>query len=312
MIGDLVSAVDDLREHVATYGWGGGVRQWGGKLYVRKTRSYPGRNVYDADWDVLVLLDACRVDLLTEVQDEYDFLGRIDTFDSLGSSTWEWMPRTFENVPESELERTAYVCANPFSGHFLEADDFAVLDEVWRYAWDKDLGTVPPRPVTDRAISVGRSEQPERLIVHYIQPHTPLIGSEASPRLNVENFGGPAERVVLDDWKLIHLGERALDGVWADYRDNLRLVLDDVTLLRKNIDAERFVVSSDHGNAAGEFGIYGHPANIPLPCLRAVPWVETTASDERTHAPAHYDRSGQGNIEERLSALGYFDDIANQ
>lgn len=31
-----------------------------------------GTNVYEKDWDVLVLLDTCRVDALAEVSGEYD------------------------------------------------------------------------------------------------------------------------------------------------------------------------------------------------------------------------------------------------
>lgn len=298
-------ALMGLREHIDTYGLKGGVLQWGGKLYLRKTRTHPGRNIYERDWDVLVILDACRVDLLAEVQAEYDFVDRIGTFDSPGSATWEWMPKTFDTAPKAELERTGYVCANPFSDRFLDRSEFAHLDEVWRYAWDDEVGTVPPRPVTDRAISMARSEQPERLIVHYIQPHTPFIGSDESPRLNRANFGGDAADVVSDDWKLVRRGERPLDTVWADYRDNLRFVLDDVDILRRNIDADPFVISSDHGNAAGEYGIYGHPENVPLPCLREVPWVETSASDEHTHEPASYDVSEAGDVEERLESLGY-------
>jgi hypothetical protein len=38
------------------------------------TRVDVATNVFEKDWDVLVVLDACRVDALRAVQDEYDFI----------------------------------------------------------------------------------------------------------------------------------------------------------------------------------------------------------------------------------------------
>jgi len=51
----------------------------------------------------------------------------------------------------------------------------AVLDEVWTYAWDNELNTIPARPITDRAISTWRQEDVNKMIVHYMQPHVPFI-----------------------------------------------------------------------------------------------------------------------------------------
>lgn len=296
----------NIRFHVERFGWPGGFQLWLGKLLAQKTRSFAGENVYDRDWDVLVILDACRVDLLEEVADEYPFVRTVDTAGSLGSCTYEWMPATFESAPRSELRETAYVCGNPFSGKYLDADDFAVLDEVWRYAWDDDVGTVPPRPVTDRAVAVGRERSFKRMIVHYMQPHTPFVGSPDSPPLTPANFGGDADDHVLDDWGRIYTGERAPEEVWSDYRDNLRLVLDDVALLVENLDASELVLTSDHGNAAGEYGIYGHPEGIPLAYLREVPWVRTRATDRHTYEPQiDPEPAATEDVDERLKALGY-------
>lgn len=53
--------------------------------------------------------------------------------------------------------------------------------------------------------------------------------------------------------------------------ENLRLVLDEVDVLRENPDAERLVISSDHGQAFGAWKIYGHPCRVPINALRTVP-----------------------------------------
>jgi len=38
-----------------------------------------GTNIYERDWDALVVLDACRVDILREVADEYEFIDEVDS-----------------------------------------------------------------------------------------------------------------------------------------------------------------------------------------------------------------------------------------
>jgi glucan phosphoethanolaminetransferase (alkaline phosphatase superfamily) len=86
-------------------------------------------------------------------------------------------------------------------------------------------------------------------------------------------------------------------------------VLDDVELLLENLDAETVVISSDHGNAIGEWGLYGHPTHVPLSCLVDVPWYRTTAEDIRTHEPESRDPDQEPltseEVKDRLADLGY-------
>lgn len=264
-----------------------------------------GENVYNRDWDVLVILDACRVDLLDEVADEYDFLENRDTFHSLSSYSLGWMNRTFTPEYAEEMARTAHVSGNPFTQDALDASDFLELDEVWQYGWDDSVSSIPPRPVTDRAITAARTHQPDRLIVHYMQPHIPFI---THPELcfqttNPDEWGEVASETV---WDRVRAGDVSYDQMWEAYLDNLRVALDDVELLLDNIDAETVAITADHGNAVGEYGLYGHPRGIALDCLRVVPWVTTTASDSGSHTPAEYDRTATNeDLDAKLEALGY-------
>jgi hypothetical protein len=215
------------------------------------------------------------------------------------------MERNFSEAKRDEIEKTAYVAGNPFARLKLTNKPFANLDHVWRYGWDTDFGGVPPQLVTDRAIDIARSDNPDRLIVHYLQPHIPFV-SEASEALKVENFGGDQLNATPGDWALVQRGERDPDAVWADYRETLRWVLNGVSLLVENIDASKMVISADHGNAFGEWGIYGHPANTPLPGLTEVPWTELSTTDSETYEPNHYNKTKQEfDLEARLEALGY-------
>jgi hypothetical protein len=262
-----------------------------------------GRIVYEADWDALVVLDACRVDLLREVAEEYPFVGAVEARDSVGSMSEEWMAKTFTDEYAAEMRDTAYVTANAFSGEVLDADSFRLLDEVWRDRWDDELGVVPPEAVTDRAVSVGREHDPEYLLVHYMQPHHPLIGSDAFAEFESDPFGGKGVRTEVD---ALRRGEVTHAEFWAGYRDNLRRALDSVGTLLSNLDADRVVLTADHGEAFGEWGIYGHPAGCLHPAVRTVPWAETTAEDTEAYAPELDPESSlSGEVEDRLRDMGY-------
>lgn len=268
-------------------------------------RTNRGTNIYDQSWDVLVILDACRVDLMSEIAPEYDFVNDVGEFTSVSSYSLGWMEKTFTDEYEGDVTETAYVTANPFSQEALDSADFAVLDEVWTYGWDESVSSVPPRPVTDRGIDVYRKESPNRLILHYMQPHIPFI---THPELMFQSHGpdswgeGHGETI----WERVRRGDVAFETMWEAYLDNLRVVLDDIELLLDSIDAEKVVLTADHANAVGECGIYGHPRGIAIDAVRVVPWVETTAKDTGEYEPASYDGIKEdGRLEKKLQHLGY-------
>ncbi len=258
-----------------------------------------GVNIFERDWDVLLLLDACRADLMTEVVSEYEFLSNMETVWSVGSSTPEWIRNTFTDDYTAEMATTAYVTGNPFSEDFVDTSGFIEVDEVWRHVWDEATNTIPARPITDAVIRLARSRAPNRLIAHYMQPHATFI-----PDAEYFDVDGRHDSV----WMALREGEFDRETVWAAYRNNLRYVLNDVKLLLTNIDADRVVITSDHGNAMGEYGIYGHPKGYPLTCLRTVPWIETSARDAHTYEPDQKSASTPPDISEQLRSLGYIVD----
>lgn len=56
-----------------------------------------------------LILDACRVDVMSEVADEYSFLNQPDEITSVGSSSIEWIENTFTDEYKEEMRNTAYV-----------------------------------------------------------------------------------------------------------------------------------------------------------------------------------------------------------
>lgn len=256
-----------------------------------------GTNVFDREWDVLLVLDACRYDMY------HRDVWPCDRIWSVGSSSPEWIDHTFRDAYADEMARTAYVTANPWSQHKLSAVDFGLLDECWRYGWDDDLGTVPPRVVTDRTIAVGRRRDFDRVIAHYMQPHYPFIGSDAIDyKMSLDDFGDSDTGLALWDQFLYGIRDD-VDAVWKAYERTLDAVIEHVEIVTGNVDGD-VVITADHGNAVGEWWCWGHKPGMLHPKMRWVPWHEVEARDRETYQPADYDRADDAAVA-RLEELGY-------
>lgn len=281
--------------------------------------------VMDKDWDVLLILDACRVDALEEVADEYDFLPDppFDTIWSAGSYSEGWLRENFTGKQSvkhrTRMQNLVHISGNPFTRAVFDTDaevntgedseKFQVLDEAWKYGWDADNGYMPPDVLTDRAISQYREQNPDQMLVHYMQPHAPFLSDDDTGyHIDIDNFANPKGTVQQQTpWELARDGVISDDELWDAYIDTLRVGLDSVATLLESIDAEKVVISADHGNSTGEMGIYGHPRGLPLKSLRRVPWVETTAKDTGEYNPSEQVLSDEtdDDVNDRLKALGY-------
>lgn len=298
-----------------------------------------GKNIFDEEWDLLIVLDACRVDALGAVESEYSYLNEIEKIWSIGSTSKEWIDRTFTHNHSDEIQRTAYVTANPFSDQIrgeeinyldydpiresfitdykvlnkivknntVTADEFTFYDPAW-YSIDMDsretdlnIRTPLPNEVTDRAIATSREVRPDRMIVHYMQPHQPYLAS-AVERGHIESW----EK---SPFKALRNNDKTFETVQKAYINNLRYVLDHVEVILRNVDAPRVVITSDHGELFGELGLYSHLVGLLHPKLRTVPWVETSARDTQEYTPTvnletpHKDK--KEDISGHLEALGY-------
>jgi hypothetical protein len=291
--------------------------------FLSLTRHVPyGTNVYDRDWDLLVVLDACRVDALREVADEYPFLTDVESMRSVGSTSFEWLNNTFTRDRLDEVRHTACVTGNGYTDRVfgdggetgsaaipfgpseydvVNPEDFDYLEELWRADIADDEWLIGegermrrhPRYATERAIAAGRAVDSERLLVHYMYPHDPYP---------------LADEPLWRPFDALRAGTASRSEVWEAYLDALRLVLDEVELLLDNVDADRVAITADHGEAFGEYGFYRHVIGCPIPCMRRVPWVETTATDRKTYRPTAPEPTATGDdvsVDEQLRQLGY-------
>lgn len=192
---------------------------------------------------------------------------------------------------------------------WIAKDHFLKVIDVWQFGWDESLNTVHPKTV-NAAYFANLSNK--KTIVHYMQPHMPYLSHDSSLNLiNIhrrrvinESKGEYTGKTLLKYsrellarklhemlgtegyWqmrKLLNLPPwDTLEWFWRRgnsrevhyyYEDNLRQVLDSVRQLVANISG-KIIVTSDHGEAFGEQGRWGHQPKVRVPVLIEVPWLE--------------------------------------
>lgn len=281
-----------------------------------------GTNIYTREWDVLLVLDGCRVDALRAVASEYEWLGPIDSIWSVGSASHEWTSKTFTEDHKPEIADTALITANPFAKKVFDdenypphsysipidisnwstvaSEDFAYTEWCFQqiHGYEDLFPTQPARHMTDRGIIASRNLDVDHLILHYFQPHRPFIYDAVNTNKLSEVDDKPYEAR--------KRGAISRRDLWERYLKNLRYVLNDVELLLSNIDAKRVVITADHGELMGELNQYGHPEGVPHPALKKVPWAITSATNQETYEPPD-DVSWEDDYdpEQQLRELGY-------
>lgn len=304
------------------------------------TSRYPvGTNVYDHEWDVLAILDTCRVDALKEVAPEYDWLNEqaIGSKLSVGSASAEWMANTFTETYRSDVAETAYISCNAYARKIF-AEGYRPDDEIrfeddheqsskaarsfsnwdtvseeafklYHCIWDSTPvrqigGHTDPQVTTDRAVDAIRRFDPDRTVLHYQRPHTPYT------RRALEAQRDELEPHEEQPLSALEAGDVDRETVWDLYLDELRLVLDEVGRLVEAIDGT-VAISADHGESFGEFGVYGHPAGVFHPNIRYVPWIVVNGDGNISEFDTEYELPDCGEqglsvgTEEQLEDLGY-------
>jgi len=273
---------------------------------------------FSEDWDTLIILDACRYDAFAAVS---NLDGELDWKLSSGSATLDWLRAS---VGDREFFDTVYVSANPRISRY--EGQFHYIDHVWDWGWDNDLNVTPPEPVTDAALRAVEEYPNKRLLVHYMQPHTPYIGPISREELGISSGDEPGRRRALGevvdetDWgktaeHQLQRGEITARTMIRGYRENLEIVLREVDRLLDGLSG-RAVVSADHGEVFGERGwpyprrVYGHPNRTPAFKLRQVPWLVSKAGNRRTitmEPPETEQDFDSDGVRNKLHDLGYLD-----
>jgi hypothetical protein len=270
----------------------------------RLLRSVLGRNGLDVmaqDWDNLVVLDGCRYDLFEATA---SLGGVLEAARSRGSSTKQWMLNTFKG---NEFPETVYVSANPQIEEHNLVENFHDCYLTYHDLWDEEMETVTPSSVAQVAREVSDKYPHKRLIIHFIQPHYPFIG-DLGQQQNQGGINPIDERKYRTVWRQLATGDVSREWVWRAYRENLEIVLPFAESLVNDLIGKT-VIMSDHGNALGEWGVYGHPHNRHIKPLMKVPWMEFDADQRKDivaeGTPDAAPTEDGDIVTDRLEHLGY-------
>lgn len=279
-----------------------------------------GENFMEKDWDNLLLLDACRADMFQESIDLNQFED-YDRIHSLGCSSPEFMKKTFEG---REFPDTVYVTGNPWISK-IAPDSFHDIINLWVDQYDikeEDLEgaidlshvegvdvnespTIYAEDLTKAAVEANKRYPNKRLIIHYFQPHAPVVGlPDGSLRDKVDDELHPG-----DEFKKRGVTR---EEVWEAYKDNLKYAFTHANKCAKEIGGKS-VFSADHGELFGEriwpfpLRAYQHPSGLRHPKLTEVPWATKTIGERReiTEGELRNRNVDDDEVDEKLRHLGY-------
>jgi hypothetical protein len=261
--------------------------RWPGNLFQRIETTNP-------DW--LIILDACRYDVLADVADDAVVQSAI----SPASQTAIFL----EAANEASLF-SDYVYATAHAKPSMVDPGAKELVPVHEEEWVSDLYTCPPLPALEHSLEF--LDRGESVVTHLLQPHWPhvvTVDGETRPvpkglhpallgHDEAENFN----QVLLTEMSKPDGFNRAKQSYRAAVQSVWQLVRD---FAHRETEAGRTVaVTADHGELFGERGFVSHPP-IRIKPLVQVPWVLFEPGRSRS-----IDDEVSVSTREKLEALGY-------
>lgn len=190
------------------------------------------------------------------------------------------------------------------------SEHIANVIDLWDEEWDDAIGSVTPEAVNQEFFERRNNLAGRRNVIHYMQPHAPFLGrgksrinkhlqksfsqlkkdgkksgfmpgkfSEYMPDLigKLEDTETAMKLGLLSSLDRSSLLE-VLTGDTEEklmeyYEENMRMVMDSASKLVKELDG-KVIITSDHGEAFGEQGVWEHHVETHIPVLVEVPWLE--------------------------------------
>lgn len=276
------------------------------RLYHHNLRRTQNKtDVIEADWDNLLILDACRYDAFVDV-----WGNEAKKIRSPAASTPEFIRKVLSG---KELYDTVYITANPqvYKRRQEESISIRFFSEhnIWRESgWDEQYQTVRPEKLIEESLDIIGEFQNKRIIIHFMQPHTPYIGERGE---KIKNLTGESGLGFLDHVKQgdINISDELL---WEGYMESLEIVIKQIKQLLPRLQGKT-AITADHGELLGErvwpipVKEYGHFSGFYHPKLIDVPWYVTQNGQRKKieeDKPKPID-TVSADVEDRLAAFGY-------
>lgn len=235
------------------------------------------RDLLQAKSFLLIVLDDARYDVFKALSSRY-LSGTLRKVVVPPPHTYGWIPKAF-SLPEFKHIRIFYGSLG-IRTHDIKIKDFVpdgkdVEVHVVKPKSFSNLKTVLPSEINDVIRRVGLRG---RDIIWYTQPHFPWV---CDPELSLMLMHEALIHDYLPPDIIKHtLKKRSIsrERILKAYFCNMELALKGVKELLEyvcilGLKYERIVVTSDHGEMLGEFGLYLHQ-EYNLPQLTIVPWLE--------------------------------------
>lgn len=286
------------------------IKNWRNPFYVRNSILYKlirllnrennGINIFEEEWDNLIILDACRYDIFNIFKDNTSNNALLKKKISRGSHTIGFLK---ENFLQESYDGIVYITANPHVDLLIKDKMYKVIS-VWKEGWNDKEKTVLPETIYQFTKAALKKYPNKKLIIHFMQPHYPYIGHRTD-----KTFGN-FKTSILNKKSKIELKHQNTDTInkWYAqkvnstlderklrklYIRNFQLVLNYVNKLIEILPG-KIVVTADHGEALGEklkkwipIKFYGHKEDLRIKQLIEIPWLEIKNDKNRIDRDAY-------------------------
>lgn len=270
-------------------------RKWIIQQFTSQRESDQFTRLQTVDWDILVILDACRADVLRQAAD-----WPVNTAVSPASCTPQWLQLIESN---GIFEGAHIISGNP---QYEKVDiniNNSTVEPFWRTYWNNTMQTTLPEPILN-GVDDAVQDSSNRVVAHLQQPHWPYVAKLEHEWMLAYNKLGPwhldgkevssvqvaMQRGIIDSKSARRAYESSVRSIWKSLIEYLvRWIKNGYTV----------VITADHGETFGriqDLGFYEHPCRCHLSPLVQVPWIELAPTEETRQIDS---------VEDRLRALGY-------
>jgi hypothetical protein len=243
-------------------------------IYLRRGKGIDQKQlIRKNNWDVLILLDACRYDYFKKIYRRFLY-GDLIKANSPASGTAPWLRRMWDG----KYSDVRIISSNPrinskgigiLGYNAIEHFKKENIIDVWNTGWDNNLNTVPPEKVLEATRKLDSFSK--KTLIWFMQPHGPWIGDPGIALSSTRPMEGNDEAII----PLIRKGKISLKQFQDMYLANLKLVLKYVKKVVQAIPKDKnIIVTSDHGELLGEYDSFLHFTYFTSPELREVPYLE--------------------------------------
>jgi hypothetical protein len=289
------------------------------EYYYSERYKHNEADILNKDWDNLIILDACRYDVLQSIYPK-----EIEKIISNAGNSSEFIEKSMNG---KELYDMVYISSNPHTDMTLNDGVFHEVIKTYSGTWEKRQSNDHTKYHPENVYTIAKQNiekyPNKKIIVHFMQPHGPYFGDTANKLreqlIKNENISFSRLNDTSSDvnehypdlmWAARNGGYLSPELVREVYTENLKLVLQYAEKLSEQIHGKT-VISADHGERLGNPSIhftdkYGHGGYAPE--VRTIPWLELGYERRKeiiAEDPLESEDVDEKVVTEQLEDLGY-------